>query len=513
MARAKNKEVLNPFTQLAEGLRQQVREPNLHGYVPHAKQVKFHSSGKKGRLYIGGNRSGKTVGGVCEDLWWIRGDHPYRDIPEGPIRGRVVGVDFLNGIEKIILPQFKRWTPPSLLVNGSWDDSWDKQLRTLNFRNGSFIEFMSYDQDTDKFAGTSRHFVHYDEEPPRHIFNECQARLVDTNGDWWISMTPVEGMTWVFDDLYSKSNDGQNKLVDVIQVDMTENPHLNAEAIENFLGTLSDEERKAREHGSFVQLGGLVYPQFNAGGVHTAPPFSPKHAPEGTDYYVSMDHGWRNPSAWLWHAVLPSNEVVTFDEHYAGEMTIEEHSVVVKKKNKRYGIEPIYVGDPAIHQTSAITGTSVHTEYAMLDIPIASGVNAIEIGVPKVQSYLRVDPAIKRARWTITELCPNLRREMSRLRWATYASKKMQYANSPQEKIHKKDDHACDSARYFFTFMPDLTPEKMPEAHNPLISSGVIGETYDRMLSMMTLPDETRWEIQKQENDLFGGEEYEYEKG
>ena len=27
-----------------------------------------------------------------------------------------------------------------------------------------------------------------------------------------------------------------------------------------------------------------------------------------------------------------------------------------------------------------------------------------------------------------------------------------------QETVHKKDDHAFDSARYFFTFMPELAP-------------------------------------------------------
>jgi hypothetical protein len=28
--------------------------------------------------------------------------------------------------------------------------------------------------------------------------------------------------------------------------------------------------------------------------------------------------------------------------------------------------------------------------------------------------------------------------------------------NNPQEKVHKKNDHAFDSAKYFATFMPDL---------------------------------------------------------
>ena len=500
---------------LSEGVKKQSREPDIHGYKPHNKQIRFHASEKKGRLYIGGNRSGKTTGGVTEDLWWIKGNHPYRKVPDGPIRGRVVGVDFLNGISKIILPQFARWTPPSYLINGSWEDSYNKSERTLTFANESFIEFMSYDQDVDKFAGTSRHFIHYDEEPPKYVFNECQARLVDTNGDWWLTMTPVEGMTWVHEDIYAPSDEGQNPLIDIIHVDMGENPHLSAEAIQNFLSTLSEDERNAREHGHFIQTAGLVYKGFDSNGVHTFPgSFVPKQAPPGTDFYIGMDHGWRNPTAFLWNAVLPSGQIITFDEHYVTEQTIEQHVEAVTAKNKAYGIvEPTYIGDPAIKQTSGITGTSVYTEYAIRGIPIATADNRVEIGVPKVQSYLRVR-SNGQPTWKITENCVNLRREMKNLRWAKYESKKMQFENNPQEKIHKKDDHAADAIRYFFTFMPELTPEplKAPLPHIP--TGDAIQGNFDTMLAKMKLEPEIRWAVEQAESNLWTAEnDFEYERG
>jgi hypothetical protein len=46
---------------------------------------------------------------------------------------------------------------------------------------------------------------------------------------------------------------------------------------------------------------------------------------------------------------------------------------------------------------------------------------------------------------------------MTRYRWKTYANKKIQNQNNAQEKAHKKDDHACDSLRYFIMSQPDLT--------------------------------------------------------
>src|SRR5574339_490499 len=172
---------------LVEGLRNHATKPNIFGYQPHEKQCLFHQLQQKKRLYIGGNRSGKSYAAVAEDVWWLTDTHPYRETPALPVRGRVVTVDFTYGLEQIILPLFKILLPASELIDGSWEASYSKSLRVLTLKNGSTVEFMSYEQDTEKFAGTSRHFVHYDEEPPMHIFNECNARLVDTAGSWWIS--------------------------------------------------------------------------------------------------------------------------------------------------------------------------------------------------------------------------------------------------------------------------------------------------------------------------------------
>ena len=460
--------------ELQNGLKQQAARPNLYAYHPHAKQQKFHKATAHSRLYIGGNRSGKTTGGVAEDLFWITGKHPYREIPAGPIRGRVVVVDFTQGLNAIILPEFKRWTPPSFLIDGSWDKSWDKNNRILTFANGSFIEFMSYEQDLEKFAGTSRHFVHYDEEPPKHIYNECQARLIDTGGSSWITMTPVEGMTWVYDDLYRPGTQGKDPDISVVEVDMLENPYINKDDAERYLKTLSKEERNAREHGTFVQLGGRVYKEFSRA-THVVEPCVPS---KEWEWYVSIDHGFNNPTAMLWHAVSPDNQVITFSEHYKSEMTIEEHAKEFHARNAMFGRVPdIVCGDPAMSQRSAITGTSIIEEYAKHGVYIATdGIpRAVDTGVVIINSYLKLD-ADNNCHWHITENCTNLIEEMLQLRWATWANKKAQFQNNKKEQIHKKDDHACDSARYFFTLLPDLTPvtpENVMEHMNTLMAEVV----------------------------------------
>lgn len=249
MSKPKQVDIFELTRLLADGLKSHARKPNIFGYQPHTKQDLFHQLQNHARLYIGGNRSGKSYAAVAEDVWWLTKTHPYRETPELPVRGRVVTVDFTYGLEQIIIPLFKILLPNSELIDGSWESSYSKSLRVLTLKNGSTVEFMSYEQDTEKFAGTSRHFVHYDEEPPLHIFNECNARLVDTDGSYWISMTPVEGLTWTYEKIFEPWENKTDPNIGVIVADMLDNPHISKEASERYLSGLDDDERKAREHG------------------------------------------------------------------------------------------------------------------------------------------------------------------------------------------------------------------------------------------------------------------------
>lgn len=488
------------LARLSTGIRDQARKPNIHGYRPHSKQRIFHASDAKKRLYIGGNRSGKTTGGVAEDIWYLRGDHPFKQVYEPPVYGRVIGVDFLRGVKSILIPQFQRWIPPTLLKSGSWSRSYDAESRTLHLANGSTLEFMSYEQDTDKFAGVPRHFTHYDEEPPKHIFDECQARLIDYDGDAWFTMTPVEGMTWVYDELYLPAVDGRNPDILVVEADMTDNPYINQSGVAHFLSGLDEEARAQREQGKFVQLGGLVFKKFST----EAHVISYEVPPVEWEWYASLDHGWNNPSCWLWHAVSPEGKAITFWEEYSSERTVAEWARVYHKVNKMFGRDPdIVVADPAIKQTTAVTGTSIQTEYSNHGVFIMPGNNDVPAGINQMQDYLSGDPRNNGIPfWQITDNCSNLIREMSRLKWATWAGRKAQYENNRQEKIHKKDDHAPDSARYFFCCLPDLKPilqHYAPENKIPLEPGSLL--RYDEALAQSLnaaapgAPPETRWEV------------------
>lgn len=445
---------------------------SIYSYEPHPKQCQFHKSQLMEKLFIGGNRSGKTVANVIECIWRITKSHPYRpDLNEieGEIRGRLVCVSFVDGLEKIILPLFKKWIPKKYLIQRNWDKSYNKYLRTLTLQDGSFIEFMSYDQELEKFAGTSRHFVSFDEEPPRSVWEECLLRLVDTDGDWWISMTPVEGLTWVFDIIYEPWQEGQRPQTLVLTVSMDDNPHLKESAKSKILQNIADEaDREARKEGSFVQIKGLVYKSFDPH-VHKRKSFRLHPAMR---IYTSLDTGWRHPAAWLWHAVEPNGRITTFHEIVQSERTVESLAQEVHEYESTVlaplGMEVfVRTGDPAMLQTKEHVGTSIVMEYAKHGIFIGvegvpKGPGSVDIGVTKLTQYMVNKDGRGEPIWGYYD-CPTLEKQIKGLRWEKYDSKKLEYKKAPKVTIEKKDDDAPDSLRYFITLMDDLTPDRVAD--------------------------------------------------
>lgn len=436
-----------------QSLTNAVERPTIHNYVPHAKQLWFHKSIKKVKLYIGGNRSGKTVGGAVESCYWMRGDHPYRRLPfaHRPSHGRIVTVSRNEGINQIIIPQLKRWLPPSMLINGSWEDSYSKSDFILTLENGATAQLMTYEQDLVKFAGVPLDWIWCDEEPPNDIYKECRLRIMDSGGSIWLTMTPVEGMTWVYDGLYIPGLSGANKGILVVIIDTDENPYINQAEKDEVYADLSDDELKARKKGEFVHLGGVVYKCFDPN-LHIYHSEIDPALLYDWNQYTSMDHGLNNPTCWLWHAVHPTTGfVVTWDELYTNELTVKEIAQLYHERNQRPGrrYPDKAIGDPSIRNRQASDKLSIQKHYAMNGIGIVLGNNDITYGVDKVTTYFKTGMRI------ITPNCINLRRELPRLRWKVYENPKKRHDNNPRPEIHKKNDHAPDADRYFFADMAD----------------------------------------------------------
>lgn len=446
------------LAQLARELKNAAAKPNVLSYVPNSPvHEEFHKSTKVGRILIGGNRSGKSVAGTVESVRRATGSHPYYATHDVPTRGRIVTVDKDAGINQIIIPLLKQWIPASELKNSSWEKSYNASGKVLTLRNGSTIELKTHQQEVESFAGVPLHWVWFDEEPPHAIFNECRMRLIDFNGCWYMTMTPVQGQDWIFERFIN----AKQKNVEMFEVGINDNPHLNKQALELLDDDLDEDEKKVRRQGLFVPKGGLILKEFDI----TRHVIEAKgHIPAKWSIYVSIDHGFNAPSAILWHAVSPSGDVVTFQEIYVSKVVVSELCKRIKLVNTLLGREPVlYVGDPSMSQRNGVTGTSVLDEYRRHGIPLMQGKKNVDGRINKMNEYLKYD------KWHITEQCPNTIKEARAYAYMTFESAKVADRNNVREAPKKKNDHSMDSCGYFFNLMPYINAQESNNA-NPFVS-------------------------------------------
>jgi len=452
--------------------------PNLLAYVPQDQQLEFHTSQAVGRYVSGANQAGKTHSLVAEFLWLASNTHPFKPRPEqwgtGPISMRIICVDIMEGLNDILIPKFKELTPRNMLIEGSWEKSYDDKNLKLTFDNGTFIDFLTYKMDPLKFGGVQRHVIGFDEEPPQDIFNESMMRLLKFGGWWLISATSTKGITWTYDLLIepSQRRDPRYKEVATFEFTAKQNTHLYAQGEKRLVYGLamSEAERLIREEGKITAREGFVFPEFrNAIGEKGSHVVEHRWPKPGDKIYTSTDHGVKNATAWLWHAVSPNGDIYTYAEHFMSGLTIKQHSAIVKKMERDWTLlqegyrwfkgVSIRTGDPAMKQREGTSGMNPIQAYAMegLGLYVDNIPHDVGIGIDKMRSYFQIRPN-GTPTWTISENCTNLIRELRKLQWDTYESTRLAYGKNSKEAVRKVDDHAFDSARYFATIMPDLSP-------------------------------------------------------
>jgi phage terminase large subunit-like protein len=460
-----DREIREFIASAIEEKKRRMAENGIKYYIPldeskgENDSLGFHQSKARIRAIFGGNRSSKTVSGVCEDVWYATGTHPYKTIPT-PNYGRICCTDFTNGIEKVILPEFKRWCPRHMIHH------YDVEARTMYLTNGSTVEFMSYDQDVEKFESASRHWIHFDEEPPEDIYKACKMRLLDTRGDMWFTMTPTKGLTWVYDLIYEQA--GINPNIYTWLFDSLKNPYLNKEEVEEICKGLDPQEVEARIHGKFVQLSGLIYKEYNPD-IHYIPYFSiPQHwtricsiDPHPRICTVVLYMAVATPQAFIMEChknniTIPKDFgmdgediYVVYDEIYKFEGLLIKDICDLMKAKEGHDYIMYRLIDNSANAPDPIVGTNIKEEFEKYDIRTILADKDVANRIWRVRGRLQAHTLY------FMRSCPNTDWEIRHYAWDEYKIGK-DYKD-PKEKPRKKRDHAMDNLGYMCVSSPRAT--------------------------------------------------------
>jgi len=234
---------------------------------PHEKQLQFLDSSARVRLFFGGNRSGKTYIGIAEALAHAYGVRPWcspprwLDVPV-PNTGIIVsGQGWGRGVGGTIIQTVTSFIPRSAFKQRAGPAGAPVKLI---LDNESVIHLAAGSQDLAAFEGMAFHWAAIDEPIPRGVFDGIWRGLVSTKGRIWFTLTPLGANAQWMHELFI----AENKLgAEVITASITDNPYLDAKAVEQFKALeLRPGEAAARFRGVFEFLSDRVHPQFDPQG-------------------------------------------------------------------------------------------------------------------------------------------------------------------------------------------------------------------------------------------------------
>lgn len=441
----------------------------LEGYVPYEKQLAFHMAKVRLKVLLGGNRAGKsTTGGVNSIIQAINEESvpdllkPFK-IWHPPFYCRIITPDFTRTL-KAVSEVIRKWCPRHEFKGGSWEKAWSQQEKVFYFKNGSFFEFLTYEQDLDKHGGTARHRVWFDEEPDGEkgeaVREEASMRLIDYKGDEIFTFTPLNGLGWTFEEFWEERGPETqkdvwvNETMAVIRADMEDNLSLDKDEIEYRLSKLPERQRSARKGGNFEHFKGLVYEMFDPD-LHIVPKPDRDHVAD-LRINVAIDPGMQ-VTAVQFAGIDKDSSMLTFDElHLSDEAAIPKNAAKsILEKLKWWNIDPSKVRfwiDPSARNRSLTDARKVQDLYKNAGIRVGPAQNDVEAGVFEIQRRLEnkdsegnPDPLYR-----LAENCLNTRREFPRYR--------LDIQEDGKFKVVKRDDHHMDGERY--NAMANPLPER-----------------------------------------------------
>jgi len=278
-------------------------------------------------------------------------------------------------------------------------------------------------------------------------------RTIDRGGVIIGTMTPVNGMTWIYNGIWEKSGE---RGIECFVADMDTNPHLSKTEKDRILAGLTDEEKKIRKEGRFVQLHGLIYPQFKEE-RHCIESFE---IPSEWRRVVAVDPHLAKETSVLWATIaswdvgrVTKGDWVVYRE-LRSDGIIPDIVVKILVANGR---DRVYarLGDPALNIKDNITGENPFDTFANEGFPLTPANKKVESGIYEIRRLLdSVPPKIY-----VFKDCIGV---IDEFRHYVFNDVRSDESKSYSEKIRKRKDDYLDCLRYIINsgIMPGINGDR-----------------------------------------------------
>jgi len=266
-----------------------------------------------------GNRVGKSQCGAAETARVLLGEHEF--IPRGDVWSFCPSFDEQKDTTQLKLLSY---IPENRITSKIWLRK--GILKEIEIDGKAKVTFKSYEQGREKAQGAGKTLIWFDEEPPKDIYEECFVR-VEAGIKLYIimTMTPIKGLTWVYDDIYLKTD---NPDYFVSSAGWDDNPYLTEDQKLQMGRGLSQQALKVRREGKFVRMVGLVCNWFDRE-IHVID--LDINTIDGDDY-ACIDFGFSAPSAYVLVRIDREFNWYVHDGFYRKGQTTPDLARIIKQK-------------------------------------------------------------------------------------------------------------------------------------------------------------------------------------
>lgn len=319
-------------------------------------------------------------------------------------------------------------------------------------KNGSRINFKSYEQGREKFQGAAKRLIWFDEEPPKDIWDECVVRVEAGQPlDVIMSMTPIKGMTWVYDSLFMQT--GRDDLF-ISTASWDDNPWLTEKQKSLMEANLSDEAVQVRRFGKFVKRVGLVCSWWD----REKNLMEYGNLPNGWTYFESLDYGFSDPAAYLLAGVDGDGDVHIVDgfrEKGLGDSEIYSRRSI---KTKGLQIRQGYIDYP--DDTFRLNLSKLGMTLTQVEKKAGASKNWDETMAEKLAEYGKVQRGTGKPRLFISKHLDWLISEIENLTWLEIKrSVGGEVQIVPRWDDHRRFGHHFDGIRALGYLLMSINPE------------------------------------------------------
>jgi hypothetical protein len=374
------------------------------------------------KCVIGGNRSSKTYGTAwlfAKELYTRKAPQPNTPCWIVSKTLELAGMIWSQALSFFITPdqiEKIRWRQAGIFPETII-------LKKDEYGNNFIIKFLSSEMGREALQTAGLYMVWCDEQCSQPIIEELYTRLSNwTHPNCFLySLTPLKPDAYLSERYENRFEPDVAKMWRFYSLNTVKNEFISNEWKENFLNSLSPEQRATRQFGHFSNYAGSIYKEFK--NEHVITPFNILE--QVNKIYIGIDFGWRFNAA-VWVAEL-NNKYYVFDELQMQEVMTEDFcaAIIAKGQDHRYRCYADYEDPMAIRRMN-IGG-----------LKVSNAIKDVYDGIESIRSLFYQD------RLLIFNTC-----KKTIIQLKNYVWEELKEGKTEKQMPKKVNDHLADAVRY-----------------------------------------------------------------